>query len=75
MKYNSYQSGRRNGRGRHNGANRIGQSYVWRLSWYDCRSSKTKSRAFTSKTQALMLKSKLDANYNMIDVRLEKWEG
>jgi hypothetical protein len=75
MNYNGYRRGTRNGQGRRNGGNRIGQTYVWRLSWYDCRSSKKKSRAFTSKTQALMLKAKLDADYNTIAVYLEKWEG
>ena len=73
MRYNNYN----NGRNRNQGYSRrnVGQSYVWRLSWYDCRVHMDKSRSFRSKVQALMLKSKLDANYNMICVKLEKWEG
>ena len=78
MRYNNYNNGRNRNQGhsRRNGARRnVGQSYVWRLSWYDCRVHMDKSRSFRSKVQALMLKSKLDANYNMICVKLEKWGG
>ena len=73
MRYNNYNNGRNRNQG--HGRRNVGQSYVWRLSWYDCRAHMDKSRSFRSKVQALMLKSKLDANYNMIGVRLEKWEG
>ena len=73
MRYNNYNNGRNRNQG-HSRRN-VGQSYVWRLSWYDSRAHMDKSRSFRSKVQALMLKSKLGANYNMIGVRLEKWEG
>ena len=75
MRYNNYNRGRHNNQRRKNGVSRSGQTYVWRLSWYDSRARMDKCRTFRSKVEALALKSKLDIDYYMYCVKLEKWEG
>ena len=63
MKYNNYGKQHRRNHGSHS-SNAGGQSYVWRVKWYNwnVRNGADQYKSFRSKTQALMFRDKLESN-------------
>lgn len=63
-----------NSHGCHRG-NSGGQTYVWRVSWWEDRRSARQYRAFRSRTSALMFKANIESKSYTYCVDMEKWEG
>ena len=70
----SNQSRSSNSHGGYRG-NSGGQTYVWRVSWWDSRRCARQYRAFRSRTSALMFKSNIENKPFASPIYMEKWEG
>ena len=77
MRYNNYQNNRRGNNHNYN-SHRQGQSYVWRVTWWNryIKNGAYQYKSFRSKTQALMFRDKLKSNpNNNVSSYLDKIEG
>ena len=65
MRYNNYQNNRRGGNNNYNSRGN-GQSYVWRVRWWNMnvKNGAYQYKSFRSKAQALIFRDKLECNPN-----------